>query len=97
MVAAVEEDEFGIFREVRDAVVVGREVPGVGEPADVRPEEAVPGGRVFVLFTVGMLVMMPVGGGPPQGSPLHRGISEEGGTNWVGREVLKLRWEKYRW
>ncbi len=77
-VEAVEEDELRILGQVAHRRVVGREIAAAGDPADVGPPEAVDMRRVGVLGLVGMLVMMPVMIGPPEGAALHRGGAEEG-------------------
>ena len=69
-VEAVEEDEFGILGEVLDAAVVGGEVAGVGDPAHVRPPEAVLPWRVRVRLLVRVLVVVPVVRRPPERAAL---------------------------
>ena len=75
-VEAVEEDEFGIFGEVLHAVVIGGEIARAGDPADVRPPEAVLPGRMGIRLLVRVLVMVPMVGRPPEGTALHGGRTD---------------------
>ena len=70
-VEAIEKNQLGVFREVRDFGVIGWKIFLTRNPADVRPPEAIDHGRVFVVFFVGVLVMVSVSVGPPEGATLH--------------------------
>lgn len=53
-------------------------IAGVGEPADVGPEEAVNTGRVGVDFFVGVLVVVAMDACPPEGTSLEGGAAPNG-------------------
>ena len=78
-VEAVEKNQFGKLREIFDPRVVSREIATAGDPADVRPEEALHAGRMNILFLVRVLVMMPMHPRPPERTALRAGQAEEGG------------------
>ncbi|KAG1441034.1 hypothetical protein G6F57_018834 [Rhizopus arrhizus] len=72
-VEAIQPTQFREARQVGDA----RKVRGEGfagqEPAHVAPPEAMAGGRMQILFIVGVAVMVAMVRGPPQRSALHAG------------------------
>ena len=76
-VEAIEENQFGIFRQVPDLRVIRREVATARDPADVRPPESVHMGRVGILWFIGMLVVVAVVIRPPQGPALDAGGAEQ--------------------
>ena len=69
-VETIEEDQLGVFRQIGDLRIVGREVLLRGDPADVRPPEAVYHGGVLIFLFVRVLVVVTVGAGPPEGASL---------------------------
>jgi hypothetical protein len=77
-IEAIEEDEFGKLREVADDAIIGRKVFAARHPADMRPPKAGEAGRMDVMLVVGVLMMVPMYRGPPQGPALHGGIAERG-------------------
>ena len=77
-IEAVQEDQLRILGEVFDGAVVGGEILAAGHPADVAPDETVNQRRVRIFRGVRVLVVMPVGGGPPEGTTLDREIPPAG-------------------
>ena len=69
-VKAVQEDQFGKFREVGNETVIGGEVAAAGHPADVGPPEPLLTGRMDIDLLVRVSMVMPVGSGPPEGPSL---------------------------
>ena len=65
-IEAVEKDELRILHKIPDQPVVRGKVPAAGQPADVRPEEAMHVGRMSVFRFIGMLVVVAVMVGPPE-------------------------------
>ena len=77
-VPAVQKAQLGVFREIGNALQLRLGVLGAHDPADVGVEQALHGGRVDVLRLVGILVVMPVMGRPPQRAHLGRRAAEKG-------------------
>lgn len=75
-VEAVQEDKLGIFREITNDAVVGGEIFTARHPSDVRPPKTGERRGMHVVFSVRMLVMMPMDRRPPQRAALHRRVSE---------------------
>src|SRR6185369_2763694 len=76
-VEAVQENELGIFREIANLGVVGREIAAAGDPADVRPKETVHVWGVGVFRLIAVLVMVAVVVGPPERTALDGGAGED--------------------
>ncbi|KAG1542680.1 hypothetical protein G6F50_014074 [Rhizopus delemar] len=72
-IAAVQPAQFGVAAQVGNAPHVGGEGARGQEPAHVAPPEAMAGGRMQILFIVGVAVMVAMVRGPPQRSALHAG------------------------
>jgi hypothetical protein len=77
-VPAIQEAQLGILGEVGDALQLGLGVLGAHDPADVGIEQALHGRGVDVLRLVGVLVVVPVMGRPPQRAHLGRRAAQEG-------------------
>jgi hypothetical protein len=73
----LEEAQLGIGREIADPIAIDVLGGPRGAPSDVSPPEAVAARRVDVVGRVGELVVVAMGGGPPQDAALHRGLGEE--------------------
>ena len=78
MIETVKKNEFRKFFEIRDIFVSGREIFHRSEPANVGPSEAVRDGGVDIDLFIGMPVVVPMGGSPPEWSSLHGAISQCG-------------------
>ena len=77
-IKAVQENQFGKFREVADMGIVRGKIPRAGNPADVRPPESMLLGRVGILLFVRMFVMMAMLVTPPQRAALNSGRAKHG-------------------
>src|SRR5215468_601985 len=76
----VQPHQFRIAREVGNLHEVGRVVPGGEDPPDMAVQETLVTGRMDVLYSVGMQMMVPVLCGPPQHTAL-RGTLRQGGKH----------------
>ena len=94
---AVQDPELGEAGQVGDLVEVGGLVLLVEEPQQVAAQQAAHHRRVGVARAVGVAVVHPVVGHPPQGSPLGRRGPHGGPDQLHGRGMRKARWENPRW
>ena len=69
-VEAVQKDQFGELCQIGDEFVVGGKVPTAGHPADVGPKDPFLPGRMDIDLLVGVGVMMPMDGRPPESAAL---------------------------
>ncbi len=67
-----------MLHEVLHAAVVRRSVLRAGDPANVRPEEALQGGESHIRMIIRVLVVVAMVGRPPEGTALHGGITPHG-------------------
>jgi hypothetical protein len=74
----VQPHQFRKTREVGDLDEVGRVMLGREDPTDMAIQEAFLAGRMNVVDGVGMQMVMPVLGGPPQDTALGRALSQRG-------------------
>jgi len=69
--------QFNMTREIIDFDEVGLGVLSSENPPDVTVDEAFVTGRMDVLFSIGMQMVMPVFGSPPEDALLRTGLREK--------------------
>jgi len=82
-VKAIEENEFGEFREVAHLGIIRGEIAGAGDPANMRPPETSNCRRVHILFLIRMFVVMAMLVAPPKRAAL-RGTGARHGKKELG-------------
>ena len=70
-VKTVQENKFRKLRKIRNASIIGGEIPAAGHPPDVCPEKSLLARGMHIDLLIGVGVVMPVDGRPPESSTLY--------------------------